>query len=201
MAKYSTNCLRIILGLTVSFGIFYFLGKYAIESNFFNNQNKTLLESEWVFESYGNPEISLLTPVKLNAQPLTVPADARGMIEKLESYNYTSDENFQIMINLVTYTDNISANLQGSADGSVNQMKQMTGIQNFSFQEEDFMLPNMPGKKQTGNYVLQGKEIKFENVLFTKANHLWQVTIQYKKGDGNGQKKAKKILESIRVNI
>lgn len=204
--KKKNKSLKYWIGFAISFAIIYAIGHFGGEAiiRFIKSEktSKDILTNEWVKETYGNYGLSVETPVKLTKGDLPIPENVKDLIEQMDVYNYMSAKGFKILINSIEYNPAIGqANLQGAANGSVNEMKMEKGVSNFDYTEEYLYKNEIPGFIQRGSYKQNGIDVEFINAGFSQGVIFWQVLTAYQKNDEVGRIAANKVIESIELNI
>lgn len=118
----------------------------------------------------------------------------------MDTYSYVSAKGFKILINSIKYNPIIGQpDLQGAANGSVNEMKLQKGVTDFDFTEDYIYKMDIPGFIQKGTYKQDGIAIEFVNAGFAKGLNLWQVMVFYHIDDEVGRIASKKVIESIEI--
>ena len=120
--------LKYWIGFTVGFAIFYAIGQFGGEAivKFFKSEktSKEVLDQKWIKQTYGDYGLTVETPIKLIKGDLPLPDNVKNLIDKMDVYQYTTAKGFLIFITSVKYNPSVgSLNLQGAADGSINEIK------------------------------------------------------------------------------
>lgn len=202
--KAPSRGLKFWIGFTVSFAIFYAIGQFWGEAivKYFKSEKtaKEVLDQKWIKAAYGDEGLMVETPVKLTKADLPFPDEVRKMIEKADSYNSMTAKGFKIMINSIKYVKAVgSINLQGVANGSVNEVKLEEGVTNFTYTEEYVYKGDIPGFIQKGTFEKNGIKVKFINSGFASGLNLWQVFVAYQSNDEIGRIASKRVIESIEI--
>lgn len=193
------------IGFALAFALFYFVGQFGGEyiQKLFNYENTSeeVLDQDWIKATYGGFGLSVETPFRMTKSDLSIPDNVRQMIDVMDVYDYMSEKGFKVLINSIKYNPAVgSINLQGAADGSVNEMKKQEGVTNFDYSEEQIFIEKIPGFKQSGTYKQNGIGIEFINTGFSEGLILWQVMVAYQSQDDVGRIAAKRVIESIEIN-
>jgi hypothetical protein len=197
--------LKYWIGFAAMFAIFYAVGSFGGESivRFFKSQktSKEVLEQEWIKETYGNHGLALETPVILSRQELPIPEHVKQYIEEIHSHAYLSGKGFKVMINSIKYKPAVGqADLQGAANGAVNEMKMQQGVTDFNYNEEPINKNDIPGLIQKGTYNHDGIGVEFINATFREGLVLWQILVAHETTDEVGRIAAKRVIESIEID-
>lgn len=203
--KSKSNRLKFWIGFAVAFVLFYLLGQFGGKAlvNLFKSENTAegLLTKAWVNTSYGDYGLRVETPAKMIEGDLPIPSNIRQLIDQMDIYNYTSERGFSVLINSIKYKPVIGqVDLQGAANGSINEMRMIQGVKNLEYTEDVFFKNEVPGFIQNGNYNQNGVDAAFINTGLAKDLIFWQVLVVYQKGDKVGQKAAKRVIESITID-
>lgn len=197
--------LKFLIGFAVIFALFYVIGHFGGESiiKFIKSEktSKEVLDQKWIKHTYGSFGLTVETPMKMTKGELPIPENIKQVIDQMDVYNYTSAKGFQVMINSIKYNPAIGqTNLQGAADGSVNEMKKQKGVTDFNYSEDHIFKNDIPGFIQQGTYKHNGIEVEFVNTIFSKGLILWQVLAAYQTTDEVGRRAAQRVIESIEIN-
>ena len=192
------------LGFAASFAIFYAIGQFGGKSIFdyflSDETPQNIMEQEWVKSSYGELGLTLETPIRLTKGTLELPDHVKQYIVRFDSYNNLSNKGFKVFANSTLYVSELrEVNLQGAADGSVQEMKAQKGVTDFTYEEDKTALGEIPGIIQRGRYKQDGQGINFMNVLYAKDVRLWHVTVGWFEKDELGPAAAERVIRSISV--
>jgi hypothetical protein len=201
----SIKGLKYWVSFAVLFAIFYAIGQFGGESivRFFKSQktSKEVLTQKWIKETYGDFGLTVETPVKLTKSDLPIPPDLRQLIDKMDTYSCMTTKGFKIMINSVKYNPAVgSTNLQGAANGYMNEVKMQKGVTDFNYTEEYITKGDIPGFLQKGTFKKDGMSLEFINAGFASGLILWQVFVGFQTDDEVGRIASKKVIESIEIN-
>ena len=196
--------LKYWIGFFVVFVIAMIIGQYGSDSliKFLRSEKTTLevLDQKWIKETYGDFGLTVETPAIMIKGDIPLTEEVKAVIDKMNVYEYNSNKGFKVLINSVKYNSVIgSANLQGAANGSVNEMKLQKGVTDFIYSEDEYPKNDIPGFIQQGNYKQKGIDVEFINTGFSKELIFWQVLVIYQSDDEVGRKAAKRVIESIEI--
>lgn len=203
--KSKPKGLKYWIGFLVAFTIFTAIGQLGGEevAEFFNSEktSKEVLTQEWVKDTYGGFGLTVETPVKMTKGDVPIPDNAREVIDQMDVYNYISNKGFKVIINSIKFNQAIGeTNLEGAANGSINEMKMQKGLTDFNYTEDYIYKDNIPGFIQKGTYNLSGIGIEFINTGFFRGLIMWQVMVIYQANDEVGKIAAKRVIESVEIN-
>lgn len=203
--KSKPKGLKYWIGFAAAFALFYAIGHLGGEAivRFFNAEktSKEVLEQNWIKETYGEFGLTVETPVKMTKGELPMPDHVREVIDQMDVYNYISAKGFKVIINSIKYNAAIGQpDLQGAANGAVNEMKMQKGVTDFVYTENDFSRDDIPGFIQKGTYIINGKGVEFINTGYSRGSVLYQVLVAYHTNDEVGRVAAKRVIESVEIN-
>ena len=203
--KTRPKSLKYWIGFTVAFAIMYAVGQFGGEAivRFIKSHitTKEIQNQEWIKESYGDFGLSVETPVKLTRSDLPLPEIVRHLIQKMDFYSYQSTSGFTIAINSTRYSPELgSVDLQGAADGAVNEMKMQMGVTDFRHTDDPFSRSDIPGIIQKGSFKKDGIEIQFINTVFSVGPVLYQIMTAYQTNDETARRAAGRVIESIEID-
>jgi hypothetical protein len=192
------------IGFSVTFALFYAIGHFGGESivRFFKSEktSKEVLNQKWNKETYGSFGLTVETPVQLTKGDLPMTDDVKQFVDKMEVYNYMSAKGFKILINSIRYKPAVgTVDLQGAANGSINEVKGQKGVTDFDYTENAFKKNDIPGFIQNGTYKQNGTIIEFINTGFSDDLTLWQVCVVFQADDEVGRTASKRVIESIEI--
>ena len=189
----------------VSFAIFSVIGQLAGEKlmEIFRSEpskvEETILKQEWVRDTYGDYGLSVETPEKLTKDAIKFPDNIKEFIENSSSYS-SKVRGFEARVISVRYKPVIGeGDLQGGADGAINEMKAQKGVTDFHYEERNVFVSNVHGIEQKGNFKMKNFGAEFINNIFVKGLNAWQILVIYRVDDNIGRKAARKLMESIEI--
>lgn len=200
--KPKSNKIKYVVITLLTIAFFYLVGKYGGElvSRLILSQGTSdkILQQEWVKETYGSFGLTVETPSKMLKEDIPLDEEVLEYIEIMDSYEYSKDRGFKVLLNSVKYKPIVKeANLKGAADGSVNEMKVQAGVSEFTYTENSLDVDGINGLIQTGNYMKDKTKIEFVNTVFAKGQLFWQVLVAWQYEDDNGRIAANRVVESI----
>ncbi len=203
--KTKHKSMKYWIGFVISFAVFYAIGQFGGQSivRFFNFDKtpENIMQKDWVYKSYGDLGLSLETPTVLKKGTLALPEEIQQLIEHMDVYDNMSQKGFKVTANSIKYSDKIGqANLEGAAEGSVNEMKIQKGVTDFNYEQFRVNLDIIPGIIQSGTYKHKGEAVEFTNAIFSKGTTTWQVLVLWKEDDIFGRQAGKRIIDSIKIN-
>lgn len=195
----------LIVAITTLFAVIgSWLGSSALTA--IRNSIKTdekVLSEQWVKKTYGSFGITLETPWELKSSPPPpLQESVQRMIEHFESFESENDNQFKIGINAAKYNpeETRELSLQGGADGAVNGVKNMQGVTNFTYSEDNYSVSGLPAIIQRGSYTQDGIKLGFINVVTAKDFNYWQVMVLRRENDDIAKKAAERIIQSIQID-
>jgi hypothetical protein len=194
------------IAFAVSVAIFYAIGQFGGEAivRYLKSEktSREVLSQKWIKETYGVYGLTVETPALLTKSDLVIPDNIMQVIDRIDTYDYKTAKGFKIIINSVKYKPGIGiVNLQGAANGTVKEMKNQKGVTDFIYSEENITKDEIPGYFQKGTYQINGIGVEFINAGFVSGLNLWQVSVAYEGDDEIGRTAAKRVIESIEINL
>lgn len=163
--------------------------------------SKDVLDKKWTREAYGDYGLSIETPAKLVKSEMPLPDNIKQYIDNMDYYEYVSEKGFKIIINSAKYNPAVGeTNLQGAANGSIQEMKNESGVTDFTYDEEYISKDDIPGFIQNGTFRISGVDVEFINTGFASGLIFWQVMVVFQSDDDVGRIAAKRVIGSIEIN-
>lgn len=159
-----------------------------------------LLDGEW--ERFEAPEYgySFDTPFKLEPMKLNVPPEVKGIIKDMRTDNYSRIRGVQIISNVLEYNAAVGqVNLSGSAEGSINSIKNMPGVSNLDYQQKELLVAGVPAFRQDGTLLLNGDKGRFVNVCAGQGLKLYQLSLIFPAKDKLAIQLANRMIQSIKI--
>ena len=202
--KKKTKGLKYWIGFAIVIVIGSVGGRLVSEEAmaFFRSEKTSIeiLDQKWDKQAYGDLGLLLASPLKLTKIDLPIPDNVKGFIDIISSYYSETSKGFKIHVNSIQYDPSaIEANLEGAANGAVNEVKMMKGVSNFDYTQENTELNGIPGIMQKGSFKLKGIEYEFINTSYAEKLTLWQVLLAYQTDDDVGRKAAQRVLNSVEI--
>lgn len=180
--------------LLLSLPVYIFLLAFAWQTTTL----KDIYEKKWITQKYGDPEMEIASPEVLQPMTIELPEEAKQYVVRMSTNQYQHDA-LLIMASSVAYKPDVTASLQGAADGSINEMKNRPGMEDFRYTEKSQTISGQEGIVQTGSFKVGNDRLDFHNIITVKGANMWQVFVAYKKGDAYGIRVKDKILKSIKI--
>jgi flagellar basal body-associated protein FliL len=190
--------------------IIFFIGAYFIGSKVMSfiskyadtTKTEQLLNDRWVKKTYGNPPLTIETPLILKAQEIpNIPPEVKKLVDNMEGFQYKSLVN-GLEINIATnlYVPNLQANLKGAVDGAVAELQKQPTISNFKHQTEAFNKLNVTGGRIFGTFDENNIKKKFEAIILVEDNKMWLVSTSHILNDESAEKIVERIINSIKID-
>ncbi len=202
--KKKTKSLKYWIGFAIVLVIFYAIGQIGGKKlvSIFKSEktSKEVLSQEWTSETYGDFGLVVETPVIMTKMEVELPPQIQEVIEKMDMFQYNSANGFRVFISTIKYKPIVeNADLQGAATGSANELRMQKGVTDFDYKEEEIVLNEIPGIKQTGSFKINDIPVEFLNTVYGNGLNLWQVMVAYPIDDEIGQIAAKRVIESVKI--
>jgi hypothetical protein len=181
------------------------VGRNAAERDFANDQ-KTSARSTTTnppsSEGLSYHEVAGLT-VKLPRRPsresLTLPPEAKALITTVESYQIKEGKTMIGITHAIYKVPEV--NLEGSADGAISQVRNLSGVTGFKSTKESVTVDGLSGRKFQMSYRNSSYAIDQHGLVFGRGNEAWQVQIV---GDGSSHSEeletlAEEVFSSVRL--
>ncbi|MDB4430010.1 hypothetical protein N9283_04310 [Akkermansiaceae bacterium] len=141
------------------------------------------------------PSVSQLTyyevaglRVKLPARPqpktIQLPAQAKDLLESMVTHE-VKEGSTRISVAHVVYKIP-EANLDGSADGAIAQVKAQPGVTMFTSSKDRVVVSGLQGRSINMTFKNSGHAINQYGLVFVRGNELWQLQV-IGGGEGNRQ--------------
>jgi hypothetical protein len=186
-----------ILGVLGATG--YILTKKYLDKNLKTETTQSILTSSWNDIQIGKSALQLSLPFNLSKQEIPLPEAAKSLIDTMESYSHLSDNGFKVMVSVANYKEGIEANLDGAIAGSVGEMQNMQGINDFKWDRIDTTISSLKGCIAIVNFKLLTYQMEVKLLTVCNKNIIYQVYTQYSKDDETGKKAADRILASATI--
>ena len=207
---------RIQLSVAILVGIVLFTLAFLITTKGFTyvkdvilgNTSKELLEGEWVYSEYGNPSVTIETPMVLMRTDLSqsMPKDGMALIKEMQTFIYGSlIGKFQIAVSTFKFKQEGEIDLVKSIDGSLQFMENQ-GAQNMIVKQEEFdTKQGIKGLKAYGSFsrvdglTKSSTKFYYEVLLFHQDGGLQQIVIIHEEGDSYANQISSRILDSVEL--
>ena len=175
------------------------VGKEVASGLFVPKEKIEIESSDWKFRNIPNSGLALETPFELTKGSLELPAEYRSFIKEMSVYQYSSDP---ISFNLAyaTYSDQIEPNLDGAANGAINNMKSGKGVSGFTSSINNIYLGEIPGRMIIGNFKLHNRPVEYKGVVYISGSKSWQIIGVYLSKDEN-RVVVNRIINSIHISL
>ena len=194
----------LIVSITTIFAaVGSWLGSTAVTA--LRNSKKTdekVFTEQWVKKTYGSYGLTIETPWELQpSQSPPLQQNTENVIEKLEMFEVDKSKVLSISVVTTKYKPEIGeVNLAMGASGTINGMKNSSGISDLVYDQQEYSVNAIPGFIQRGTYQLQGVEIEFISIIVGKNLNGWQILVMNRKNDEITRKAAERIIQSIQIN-
>lgn len=202
---------RIVASLGIFFGciigLFLFFvmtkGFSFVKDNLLGNPTKELLEAEWVYSAYGNPQIAIETPnVLLRIDNLkTYPKEALALFKETSTFSFGGlQDRFYVMVNTTKPKQESEYDLKNGLQGAISGFRgQQVAVNQSDFETKD----GVKGLHGFGTFVKvdpvlqESVKIYFDILIFKEDAGFQQVVVMRREGDQYGNQIAERILASV----
>lgn len=150
----------------------------------------------WKRHALGGVSVEL--PGEPQKASLDLPESVKEKIKQMETYQMEQD-GLMVMANTIAYSEDITANLDGAAEGAISNMRDVPGVSDFKFKQQEQKISDLPGRRLNGTYKAEGKEIGFDMMIAADKNRLWQLIIMRETEASSAGSAAKRVLESLQI--
>lgn len=188
----------LVTALVVVAGTYW--GKHALFTWFYPKVSNTWLYTSWHTVAIGRQAMQVSAPVPLRISDKALPADLSGIVEYTKTYRNHDGGGLQIEVNMLSYWQTVSNNLDDAATGAMEQLQldaDVTALQSVSRPVEQ---AGLPGIVQEGSFTYKNAiQLAFCNLVMVRGPHRWRVSIRYRADDSPGRQVAARILQSVQV--
>ncbi|GGG37874.1 hypothetical protein GCM10010976_06970 [Bizionia arctica] len=141
----SVAAVLVLIAVFIGFGVKYGFG--YVTDTLLGDDNKELLEGNWVRSEYGVPPIDISTPMVLKRDNPPVPEDVKAKIEKLSFFYGTIEGDLYINVSTTTFenqgeeTEKKEIDLVKVAAESISNLEKK-GVKDIFVKQEKFTTPN-----------------------------------------------------------
>ncbi len=129
-------------------------------------------------------------PTQPKAESMQLPAQVLELVKSIKTYSIVEGP-MKIVITHAIYK-NPNINLDGSADGTIAQVKTRSGVTKFTSSKENVVVSGLQGRSININFKQSEYNINQYVLVFLRANELWQIQVI------SGNKDGQKPLESLK---
>lgn len=191
------------IGATIAtiilFALFGTIGKVVYKELFSPSEVVSVEFSDWKTQKILNTGLSIETPFELSEGTLELPTEYRSMINKMIVYQYSSNP---ILINLTyaVYSDDIVPNLDGAAQGAINNMRGANEVENFTSEISNIHLNDIPGRMIKGNFKIHKQLAEYRGVIYARGLVTWQILFTYLAKKEN-KEVVDRIINSVKITL
>jgi len=179
----------------------------GMQINWFQT-NKSLYEKEnWVTSDYGLPAIKLATP-----EVLTRVANTTDKTENLQTNTATFvyanlKTDLTITVNTTAMKTDENTKPENLYTAKLQLLEKAMGAKHLKTEQEAFNQDGINGVRGFGTFNIinpvtnKEQHLQFETYIFVQSNGVQEVTILSQVGDDYGTKIARRVIESIQLNI
>ncbi|MEO8532997.1 MAG: hypothetical protein ABI441_04570 [Flavobacterium sp.] len=183
-------------------------GLTYVKDTILMNQNKRLLEGEWVKSEYGNPGVLIETPKVLKRMDAlkVLPKETMALIKEMQLFGYGSmTDNFFITVSTSKFKNPVELDLAKTLEGLLKVIEAQGG-QNIIVKQEDFQTnEGVQGLKGYGTMTILNPLDKtsakayYEILLFKQDQGLQQIMILHEEGDAYANDITTRVLNSVEL--
>ncbi len=175
--KSSMKIIYIVTSIIIM-GIAGVVGKECAKSIIKSSDKISVNSNKWETQRISYTGLSIEAPFILKESSFELPNDYKSMVKDIQSYRYVSNP-ISVNINYVVYTDDITPNLDGAAEGAINNMRVADGVSDFTYSVAETYKNNLPGRIIKGNFRIQKLFSRYVGFIFTKDTKTWQILFTY----------------------
>ncbi len=175
------------------------VGKHIANKIFSNETIVSFETADWAKKQLEHTGLYIETPFELSKTTLDLPEDYKSLINEMISYQYTSNS-ISVNINFVVYAKEIIANLDGAAEGAINNMEGSSGITDFTYYISHTVRNNIEGQIISGYFKIQKQQSEYLGVIFANDSKMWQILCTFLSKDEN-KIVAERIINSVQITL
>lgn len=132
----------------------------------------------WKKVSVGK-NMTVQVPGSLKATDVALSPEHKLMFESIKTFHLENphSEDYQCVVNFITYNKSVTANLEGAADGVANNLKKDSTISNLKTDQKAIQIGKLKGIRLDGTFGSEGKTGEVHSVIAVSGNLLWSVII------------------------
>jgi len=174
-----------------------------VKDNLLGHPTKELLEGEWIYSEYGNPQVKIETPKVLKRSTQKFPKELLAMFKEASSFEYGSMlGSFYIAVSTAKTKQETDFDLKKGLQGAVNGF----GGQQLALSESEFQTKGgIEGLHGYGTFVKvdpilkQSVKAYFDILIFKEDGGFQQVIILHQEGDKYANQVADRIISSVEL--
>ncbi|MBV8253909.1 MAG: zinc ribbon domain-containing protein [Chitinophaga sp.] len=175
-------------------------GKRAVYSLLYPKVPKSTLFANWTTATIGRQPMTISTPLKLWVHDEPVKPEDAGKITYAKSFRNEDGGGVQIAVSMHTYSDSIGNTLEGAEAVSRNDLKNNTELTDIQTTPVPVLISGLPGSLEEGTYLYKGAiRLGYSNLVIVRGKSRWQIHINYRDDDPNGQEVARRVLKSVKI--
>jgi hypothetical protein len=188
----------LVIGLAAVAG--GYIGKRVVFSLIYPKINKAWLYSSWETAKIGRQTIEISTPMHLGVNDKPLAPEIAQFVEYAKSYRNRVQEGMQVEVNMYSYRQNVSNDLEVAGAASATEMKKNEEISDLKYTTDTLTQSGMSALLQEGSFTYKsGIRLSFSNLLMVSGQHRWEVAIRYREDDTTALATAHRIIKSIHV--
>lgn len=183
-------------------------GTEFVKDKILGHPTRELWEGEWVTSDYGNPPVTIETPVVLRRMDKSqLPREGVATLREMQIFVYGSPiEDFYITVSTRKEKKPMDAELGKVMDNVLKVTETTGGAQNLLVKKETFSTKNgVEGMKAYGTFshinplTQKSAKLYYEYFVFNHDGGLQTVGIQYEEGDEYGKKILERVMGSVEL--
>ncbi|WP_111590165.1 hypothetical protein [Chitinophaga dinghuensis] len=175
-------------------------GKKAVYSLLYPKAPKSVLYANWTTATIGRQPMTISTPLKLWVHDQPLQPDEAGKVTYAKSYRNEDGGGVQIAVSLITYSDSIGNTLDRALAISRNELKENKQLAEIQSSPVPVLISGLQGSLEEGTYLYQGAiRLGFSDLVIVRGKSRWQIHINYRDDDPNGQEVARRVLKSVKI--
>lgn len=160
----------------------------------------SLLQS--IYNSHWNVYVSTDSSLQFSAPPdlnVVYLPEKIDYMRYIQSFQYDAEGGLQISVNITAYENDESVNIAGALQGSLHELSKIQGLTLIKSDVTEIQRQSNVISVQKGEFVLTDIRYSFVNLVSSKDNYLWQMTVTYPANDMYGEKIAQKMQENFNI--
>lgn len=191
--------LSVIIATVIIVALAGTVGKELAKKFFSQSQKVSVESSDWNIRQIESTGLSLEIPFDLEKSELELPDEYKDMIKQMLTYQYSTNP-LSVKINYVVYSEDIIHNLDGAAEGAINNMRNSKGISDFTYSISETFKNNISGRIIKGKFKIEKQSAEYKGVIFAEDTRTWQVICTFLANEEN-RTVINKMLNSVKIAL
>jgi len=144
----------------------------------------------------GSSSLYITMPYTLTNSIVDLPLEMKIKLSKSEIYSFSKDKTFQGKVSYMVWKPEIDYNLEYGANGSLDNIKNLPGVEKILEKKEYFNKDNLEGYFINAEIYRYGKSFRVKSVIIKRGQETWVIIISILNRDD--EQLAEQIIKSIK---